>query len=100
MEPDQTPHELEETKQVEGIDPAACTEGIALAETNGGAAVPTANSVAADNLIHDPLAGEFNKPVRIVVFNMAEGWCRDVTVNITDELTEGSVLQFLDTSRR
>jgi len=100
MEPDQTPEELEETKRVEGVDPAACAEGIAIAEANGGTAVAAAGSAAADNLIHDPLAGESNKPVRIVVFNMAEGWCRDVTVNIADELTAGSILQFLDTNRR
>jgi hypothetical protein len=98
MEPDQTPREVEETKQVEGIDPAACTEGIATAEAN--AAVPGAGSVAADNDIHDLLPGEHNYPARIVVFNMAEGWCRDVTVDRADELSAESVLQFLDTSRR
>jgi hypothetical protein len=30
--------------------------------------------------------GEFNNPVRIVAFNTVEGWSRDVTVDIADEL--------------
>jgi hypothetical protein len=30
-------------------------------------------------------------PVRIVAFNAAEGWCRDVTVDIADELRRRSV---------
>jgi hypothetical protein len=29
-------------------------------------------------LIRDLVEGEFNNPVRIVTFNTAEGWCRDV----------------------
>jgi hypothetical protein len=32
------------------------------------------------------LAGEFNKPDRIVAFNTAEGCSRDMTVDIADEL--------------
>jgi hypothetical protein len=36
-------------------------------------------------LISDLLAGEYNNPVRIVTFNTAEGWSRDVTVDIADE---------------
>ena len=40
MEPDQTPHELEETKQVEGIGPAACTEGIPIAEADAALLLP------------------------------------------------------------
>jgi hypothetical protein len=30
-------------------------------------------------------AGEHNSPVRIVAFNTAEGWSRDVTVDIAEE---------------
>jgi len=60
-------------------------------------------------LIRDLLAGEFNHPIRIVAFNVAEGWCRDVSVDIADELRRRgveydeipvSVLQFLETDRR
>ncbi len=37
------------------------------------------DSADRETLIRDLLAGEY-KPVRIVAFNTAEGWCRDVTV--------------------
>ena len=39
-----------------------------------------------ERVIHDLFSGEFNNPVRIVAFNTAEGWSRDVTVDIADEL--------------
>jgi hypothetical protein len=32
--------------------------------------------------------GEFHDPVRVVVFNTAEGWSRDVTGEIAEELLE------------
>jgi hypothetical protein len=43
-------------------------------------------------LIRNLLSGEDNSPVRIVAFNTAEGWSRDVTVDIAEE----SVLAFLE----
>jgi hypothetical protein len=61
-----------------------------------------------ETLMRDLLAGE-HKPVRIVVFNTAEGWSRDVTVEIADELRRRyveydevptSVLDFLEANRR
>ena len=61
-----------------------------------------------ETLIRDLVAGEY-KPVRIVVFNTAEGWSRDVTVEIADELRRryvefdevpASVLEFLEANRR
>ena len=39
-----------------------------------------------ESLIGDLLAGEYINPVRIVAFNTAEGWSRDVTIDIADEL--------------
>ena len=60
-------------------------------------------------LIRDLLAGEYNNPVRIVAFNTAEGWSRDVTVDIADELrrryvefgeVSESILEFLEANRR
>jgi hypothetical protein len=39
-----------------------------------------------DALIRDLVEGEFNHPVRIIAFNTSEGWSRDVTVDIADEL--------------
>jgi hypothetical protein len=32
------------------------------------------------------LEGQYGEPVRIVAFNTAEGWSRDVTLDIADEL--------------
>jgi hypothetical protein len=48
MEPDQTLNEVEPSKQVEGIDPVACTESIPTAEANADAAVPAADSATAE----------------------------------------------------
>ena len=62
-----------------------------------------------ETLIRELLAGEYNHPVRIVAFNTTEGWSRDVTVDIADELrrrfTEfdeipDSVLAFTETNTR
>jgi hypothetical protein len=55
------------------------------------------------------LAGEFSDPIRIIAFNAVEGWCRDVTVDIADEVRRryaemddvpDSVLQFTEANRR
>ena len=62
-----------------------------------------------ETLIRDLFSGEYTDPVRIVAFNSAEGWCRDVTVDIADELrrryaemddVSDSVLQFTEANRR
>jgi hypothetical protein len=37
-------------------------------------------------LIRNLLDGQYESPFRIVAFNTAEGWSRDVTVDIADEL--------------
>ena len=37
-------------------------------------------------LLRDLVEGEFSNPVRIVAFNTAEGWSRDVTVDVADEV--------------
>jgi hypothetical protein len=39
-----------------------------------------------ETLILDLVAARYNNPVRIVAFNTDEGWSRDVTVEIADEL--------------
>jgi hypothetical protein len=60
-------------------------------------------------IIRNILAGEYKNPARIVAFNSAEGWCRDVTVDIADELRRRfieynevpeAVLAFLETNQR
>jgi hypothetical protein len=37
-------------------------------------------------VIHDLLDGQFSSPVRIIAFNTAQGWSRDVTDEIASEL--------------
>jgi hypothetical protein len=37
-------------------------------------------------VIQDLLDGQYDEPVRIVAFNTAEGWSRDVTDDIAREL--------------
>jgi hypothetical protein len=60
-------------------------------------------------LIRNLLEGQYEEPVRIVAFNTAEGWSRDVTVDIADELrrryveyddVSESVLKFLEATNR
>jgi hypothetical protein len=67
------------------------------------------DSADRQTLIRDLLAGEYKSPVRIVSFNTTEGWSRDVTVDIADELRRryveydevpDSMLDFMDANRR
>jgi hypothetical protein len=62
-----------------------------------------------ETLILNMLSGEYNNPVRIIAFNAAEGWSRNVTVDIADELRRRytefdevpkSVLEFMEANRR
>jgi hypothetical protein len=41
-----------------------------------------------ETLVRHLLKGEYNNPLRVVVFNIAEGWCRDVTRDIAAELAQ------------
>jgi hypothetical protein len=60
-------------------------------------------------LVRNFTRGTIQNPARIVAFNTVEGWSRDVTVEIADELRRryiecdnvpGSVLRFLETVNR
>jgi hypothetical protein len=60
-------------------------------------------------LIRHLLDGQLENPARIVAFNTAEGWSRDVTVDIADELRRRviefdevapSVLEFIERAVR
>jgi hypothetical protein len=60
-------------------------------------------------LVRNLLEGQYENPVRIGAFNVAEGWCRDVTLDIADELRRryveydevpASILKFLETASR
>ena len=68
-----------------------------------------AESADRETLIRDLVEGQYSHPVRIVAFNTAEGWSRDMTVDISDELRRrfvefgevpDSILDFLDANRR
>ena len=67
------------------------------------------DSVDRETLIGDLVDGAYSRPARIVAFNTAEGWSRDVTVDIADELRRRysefgevpeSILDFMDANRR
>jgi hypothetical protein len=67
-----------------------------------------ADSADRETLIRDLVDGQYNHPVRIVAFNTSEGWSRDVTMDIADELRRryvefgevpDSILDFLDSNR-
>ena len=41
-------------------------------------------------IINDLLEGQYNSPVLVVGFNIAEGWCRDVSSDVARELWKRS----------
>ena len=62
-----------------------------------------------ETIISNLIAGQFNDPLRVVAFNTAEGWCRDATVDVADELRRRcvefdevpeSVLAWLEANQR
>ena len=68
-----------------------------------------ADNADRETLIRDLVEGQYRQPVRIVAFNTAEGWSRDVTMDIADELRRryiefgevpDSILDFMEASRR
>jgi hypothetical protein len=78
---------------------------------NGARPNPTASRSHHRNgaLIRHLLEDQYSRPVRVVAFNTAEGWSRDVTVDIADELRRRfpeydevprSVQEFLETAVR
>jgi hypothetical protein len=62
-----------------------------------------------ETLIRDLIDDQYGNPARIVAFNTAEGWSRDVTLDIADELRRrfaeydevpAPVQEFLETASR
>jgi hypothetical protein len=62
-----------------------------------------------ETLIRNLIDGQYRQPVRIVAFNTAEGWSRDVTMDIADELSRrlaeydempASLQEFVETASR
>ena len=68
-----------------------------------------ADNAGRETLIRELVEGQYSHPVRIVAFNTAEGWSRDATMDIADELRRryaefgevpNSILDFVDANRR
>ena len=66
------------------------------------------NGADRETLIRDLVEDQYCRPIRIVAFNTAEGWARDVTMDIADEVrrryaemddVSDSVLQFTEANR-
>ena len=47
-------------------------------------------------LIRHLLEGQYDNPVRIIAFNTAEGWSRDVSQEVADELAQRIAAQELE----
>ncbi len=41
-----------------------------------------------ETVIEDIVSGQYKKPVRVIAFNTAEGWARDVTQDIAREIVD------------
>ena len=49
-----------------------------------------------ETVITDMLDGRYNSPVRVVGFNTAEGWARDVSGDVADEIRRRCDLQMAE----
>ncbi|HZP64133.1 MAG TPA: hypothetical protein VFB28_12025 [Terriglobales bacterium] len=47
-------------------------------------------------IVQDLLEGQYNNPQRVIAFNTAEGWSRDVSENIADEIARRCGMDGLD----
>jgi hypothetical protein len=48
-------------------------------------------------IIQDLLEGQYNNPQRVIAFNAAEGWSRDVSEDIADEIARRCGMDGFDT---
>jgi hypothetical protein len=49
-----------------------------------------------ENVIEDLLDGQYSNPVRIIAFNVADGWSRDISAHVAVELRRRCDLQLRD----
>jgi hypothetical protein len=49
-----------------------------------------------ETVITDLLGGQYNNPIRVVAFNTAEGWSREVSEDVAQEIRRRCDLQFAD----
>ena len=47
-------------------------------------------------VVTDLLSGQYTDPIRVVAFNVAEGWCRDASPEVAHELRRRCDLQLRD----
>jgi hypothetical protein len=45
-------------------------------------------------LVRNLLTGQYSNPVQVVAFNIAEGWCRDASREVAQEVVELARLEF------
>jgi hypothetical protein len=66
-----------------------------------GRAWPEADEERTDRetVIVDLIDGLFSNPVRVIAFNTAEGWSRDVSETIADEIAERLAAEWHDVPR-
>lgn len=64
----------------------------------GGSIRPEADDEGTDleTVISDLLTGQYKNPIMVVCFNVAEGWSRDVSADIAEELRRRCDLQLRD----
>jgi hypothetical protein len=51
-----------------------------------------------ESVINDLLEGQYRYPVRVIAFNVAEGWCRDASKDIARELRRRCDLRLTELS--
>jgi hypothetical protein len=51
-----------------------------------------------ESVISDLLEGQYRYPVRVIAFNVAEGWCRDASKDIARELRRRCDLRLTELS--
>jgi hypothetical protein len=47
-------------------------------------------------VITDLIDGQYSSPVRVIAFNTAEGWSRDVSEELADEMADRCAMEGLD----
>ena len=45
-------------------------------------------------IVRNLISGEYNAPVRVVAFNTSEGWARDVSEDVANEVVEVARLEY------
>jgi hypothetical protein len=66
---------------------------LVLDHIGSSAVYPETEELAADRLVvmRDISQGQYKHPLRVVVFNTAEGWSRDVTEEIAREMVDNAI---------